>query len=133
MKKLLTLSLLALGACQGSQSAETPCPDIVGQGEIMVGNQMRHYYAVPHFDSKSKPCWQKLRAFTKSEDAPLGLSSGAHLFVFVDSTSFLAPTNGILTPEFGHHIIAQELLNKEAGIDEFSPDALEYGRYKEPQ
>lgn len=135
MKKLLLLPLLTLAACGADSTTTTkkPCAEISEMGTIMVGNQMRHYFAVPHFNAKSKPCWQELRGYAKSEAAPMGLSGGVHLLVFVDTMEVAPPANGILSEKFGKRIVAQELINKEAGIDEFSPDALSYGIYKEPQ
>lgn len=137
MKKLLLLPAFILAAC-GSESATTaatekPCAEISEKDMLMVGNQMRHYIAVPHFDTKSKECWQMLRAYKKSEDASPYLGSGANLLVFVDTVDFKAPKGGSFSESERKLIIAQELINKEVGIDEFTPDDQGMGIYKEPQ
>lgn len=137
MKKLLILLLLPLAACQSEagNTAEKTCAEPNEADMLMVGKQMRHYIAVRDFNSKNKSCWQVLRDYHKSENASPYLGTGSHLLVFIDTAdpSIVAPEGGKLTEAQRGKVIAQELYNKDLGLDEFTPDAQAMGIYKEPQ
>jgi hypothetical protein len=133
MKILFVLPLLLLGACQpAANTAATECAVPFEKTKLLVGDQVRHYVLVPHFKPQSKACWAQLRGYLQSEDAPLGTEAGTHLFVYLDTTNFALPAGGALGGAARGRVIAQQLYQKEAGLNEFTVDPNGTGKYRQP-
>jgi hypothetical protein len=130
MKRLLALPLLALAACQSSPSTQDgACAIPFEKTTLLVDNQLRHYVLAPHFQPQRKECWQQLRGYLQSEDAPQSINSGAHLFVYIDTTDFTLPAGGSLSGAARGRVIAQQLYNKAAGVNQFTADPNATGKY----
>lgn len=135
MKTLFALPLLLLSAsCQpAADTSATGCAVPFEKTKLLVGEQVRHYVLVPHFKPQRKACWDQLRGYLQSEDSPLGTEAGAHLFVYLDTTDFALPAGGALGGAARGRVIAQQLYQKAAGINEFTADPNGTGKYRQPR
>jgi hypothetical protein len=130
MKRLLALPLLALAACQASPNTQdAACAIPFEKTTLLVDNQVRHYILAPHFRPQRKECWAQLRGYLQSEDAPQGINSGAHLLVYIDTTDFALPAGGSLSGAARGRVIAQQLYDKAAGVNQFTADPNATGKY----
>ncbi len=131
MNRLVALPLLLLAACQAAPNTQATagCAIPFEKTTLLVGNELRHYVLVPHFHPQRKECWSQLRGYLQSEAAPENLNAGAHLFVYIDTTDFALPAGGGLFGQARGRVIAQQLYNKAAGINEFTVDPNATGKY----
>jgi curli biogenesis system outer membrane secretion channel CsgG len=122
----LALALCGLSACSSSSTeatgaTATECAKPYEKASALVGGQMRRYILVPGFNAKSPACWQQLRSFATSDDAPMGMQSGVQHLFFIDAQD--ADTWQELPADIRKKVVAEQLINKPAGVDEFTPDA----------